>query len=71
MSPKANPSIKFGANLKNGSGFMTDYSRKRRLICCHAYRVNCFMEQVENCYVNGVTMPFGGLQGIEKKTMEI
>ena len=43
-SPKANPSIKFGANPMNGSGVMTDYSRKTRLICCHAYRVNRFME---------------------------
>ena len=43
-SPKANPSIKFGTNLMNGSGVMTDYSRKTRSICCHAYRVNRFME---------------------------
>ena len=43
-SPTANPSIKFGANPMNGSGGMTDYSRKTRSICCHAYRVNCFME---------------------------
>ena len=42
--PKANPSIKFGANPMNGSGVMTDYSRKTRSICCHAYSVNCFME---------------------------
>ena len=33
-SPKANPSIKFGAHLMNGSGVMTDYSRKTRSICC-------------------------------------
>ena len=43
-SPKANPSIKCGANPMNGSGVMTDYSRKTRSICCHAYRVNRFME---------------------------
>ena len=43
-STKANPSIKFGANPVNDSGVMTDYSRKTRSICCHAYRVNCFME---------------------------
>ena len=43
-SPKANPSIKFGTNLMNGSGVMTDYSRNTRSICCHAYRVNRFME---------------------------
>ena len=43
-SPKANPSIKFGTNPMNGSGVMTDYSRKTRSVCCHAYRVNRFME---------------------------
>ena len=43
-STKANPSIKFGANPVNDSGVMTDYSRKTRSICCHAYRVNRFME---------------------------
>ena len=43
-SPKANPIIKFGTNPMNGSGFMTNYSRKTRSICCHAYRVNRFME---------------------------
>ena len=43
-SPKENPSIKFGANPMNGSGVMTDYSCKTRSICCHAYRVNRFME---------------------------
>ena len=43
-NPKANPSIKFGANPMNGSGVMTDYSRKTRSICCHAYRVNCFIK---------------------------
>ena len=43
-STKANPRIKFGANPVNDSGVMTDYSRKTRSICCHAYRVNRFME---------------------------
>ena len=43
-TPKANANIKFSANLMNGSGVMTDYSRKTRSICCHAYRVNRFME---------------------------
>ena len=73
-SPKANPSIKFGTNPLNGSGVMTDYSRKTRSICCHTYRVNRFMERVENCYVDGVTIvgvPCGGLKGIEIKTTEI
>ena len=73
-SPKANPSIKFGANPMNDSGVMTNYSRKTRSICCRAYRVNRFMECVANCYVDGVTIvgvPFGGLKGIEIKTTEI
>ena len=43
-SPKVNPSIKFGPNTMNCSGFMTNYSRKTRSICCHAYRVSRFME---------------------------
>ena len=43
-SPTANPNINFGTNSMNGSGVMTDYSRKTRSICCHAYRVNRFME---------------------------
>ena len=43
-SPKANPSIKFGATPMNGSGVMTDYSRKTRSIRCHVYRVNHFIE---------------------------
>ena len=43
-NPTANSSIKFGTNPMNGSGVMTDYSRKTRSICCHAYRVNRFME---------------------------
>ena len=43
-SPKANPSIKFGANPMNGSGVMNDYLHKTRSICCHVYRVNRFME---------------------------
>ena len=43
-SPKVNPSITFGANPMNGLGVKTDYSRKTRSICCHAYRVNRFKE---------------------------
>ena len=43
-STKANPSIKCGANPMDGSRALTDYSRKTRSICCHAYRVNRFME---------------------------
>ena len=58
----------------NGSGLITDYSHKTRSICCHAYRVNHFMELVENCYIDGVTIvgvPFCGLKGIDISTMEI
>ena len=43
-NPTANPTIKFGTHPMNGSGVMTDYSRKTRSICCHPYRVNRFME---------------------------
>ena len=43
-NPKANPIITFGANPMNNTGVMTDYSCKTRSICCHAYRVNRFME---------------------------
>ena len=43
-SPTANPRIKVGTNPMNGSGVMTNYSGKTRSICCHAYRVNRFME---------------------------
>ena len=42
--PKTNPSITFGVPPMNGSEVMTDYSRKTRSICCHAYRVNRSME---------------------------
>ena len=41
---KGESGIKFGTNPMNGSGFITDYSRKTRSICCHAYRVNRFMK---------------------------
>ena len=69
-----NPSIKFGARLMNGSGFMTNYSCKIRSICCHTYRVNHFMEGVENLFVDRSTIvgvPFGGLKAIDIKIMEI
>ena len=50
--PKANRSIIFGANQMNVSGFMTDYLRKTSLINCHAYKLNRFMERVENQFVD-------------------
>ena len=43
-SPKANPSIKVGANPMNGSGFMANDSCQTRSNCCHDYRVNHIME---------------------------
>ena len=72
-SPTTNPSIKVGANSVNGSEIMIDYLRKTRSICCHAYRVNHFME-CENRFVDRSTIlgvPFGGLKTIEIKIMEV
>ena len=54
-------------------GVITDYLPKIRSNFCHTYRVNPLEEQVENCYVDGVTIvgvPFGSLKRIELKTME-
>ena len=73
-NPKANPSIKCGENPMNGSGFLTTHSCKTRSICCHDYRVNRYMEWVENQFVdrsNIVGVPFGGLKVIKIKIMEI
>ena len=41
---KANLSTKFGRNLMNIHGIMTDYLRKRRSKVCHAHRVNRLKE---------------------------
>jgi len=48
---KANTSIKFGVNLINNEGVISDFTHKAKLNFCHAYRVNCFEEQAENWYV--------------------
>ena len=56
-SPMANPSIKFGTNPMNGSGVMTDYSRKTRSICCcvpHAYFAHTRMGYPIRVYSYGV-----------------
>ena len=41
--PKENPSITFGETPMNSLGCMINYSRETISICCHAYRVNCFI----------------------------
>ena len=53
---------------------MSDYSRKITPICCHAYRVNREWEEVENRWVNRLTIEpqtFCGLKEIELKTRKI
>jgi len=52
---------------------MINFCVKRSRVC-HAYRINHSIEFVETWHVDAVTivrMPFCGLKGIEKKTMEI
>ena len=67
-SPKALPSIKFGTNPMNGAGVMTDYSRKTRSICCHAYRVRGHL-QTDFGTLN-VIMTLGG-RGVQPMTLLI
>ena len=53
---------------------MSDYARKIIPICCHAYRVNRVWEEVENRWVNRLTIEpqaFCGLKEIELKTRKI
>ena len=59
---------------------MTDYLHKTRSICCHAYRVNRFMESAQNTEsaqnrfedrATIVGVPFGGLKVIEIKITDI
>ena len=53
---------------------MSDYARKITPICCHAYRVNRVWEEVENRWVNRLTIEpqtFCGLKEIELKTRKI
>ena len=48
---KANTSIKFGVNLLNIEGVISDFTHKAKPNFCHAYGINCFKEQAENRYV--------------------
>ena len=50
---KANTSIKFGVNLINNEGVISDFTHKATLNFCHAYS---FEECVENRYIDG--LPF-------------
>ena len=64
----------FGWNPIKIYGVVIDFLHKRRLKVCYAYRVNHWKELDETRHVGGVTIvgvPFCGLKGIGKKTMEI
>ena len=53
---------------------MSDYPRKIRPICCHAYRVNRVWEEAENWWVNSLTIEpqtYCGLKEIKLKTRKI
>ena len=53
---------------------MSDYSRKKTPICCHAYRVNHVWQEAENWWMNRLTIEpqiFCGLKEIELKTRKI
>ena len=50
---KANASIKFGINLFNNEGVISDFMYKSMLNFCHAYS---FEECAENWYIDG--LPF-------------
>ena len=61
---------RFGWNIINSQGVISDYSRKITPICCHAYRVNRLLEEAENQYLNTLTIElqtFCGLKEIELK----
>ena len=45
---KANTSIKFGVNLINIQGVISDLMNKAKSNFCHTYKVNRFEEQAEN-----------------------
>ena len=60
---KAITSIKFGVNLINIQGVISNFKHKTKSNFCHAYRVNHFEQQPENWYaarlsIRGVL--FGG-----------
>ena len=50
---KANTSIKFGVNLINNEGVISNFTYKSMLNFCHAYS---FEECAENWYIDG--LPF-------------
>jgi len=59
----ANTSNKFGVNMINTQGVMSDFTHKTKSNFSKAYRVNCFQEQAENRYVARLNIrgvPFGG-----------
>ena len=71
---KAHLGTNFGWNTINRQRAMSDYARKVTPICCHAYRVNRVWEEVENRWVNRLTIEpqtFCGLKEIELKTRKI
>ena len=43
---------KFGGNMINSQGVVSDYSRKIMPVRCHSYRVNCLWKKAENQYMN-------------------
>ena len=47
---------KFGLNMINSGGVISDYSRKITPIFCHTYRVNHLWEEAENRWVNRLTI---------------
>ena len=60
---KANNSIKFGVNLIEIQGIISNFMHKAKSNICHTYRVNRFKEQVENQYVVRINIrkvSFGG-----------
>ena len=60
---KVNTSIKFGINLINIQGIISDFMHKVKSNFCQAYRINHFKEQAENRYVARLNIrgvPFGG-----------
>ena len=71
---KAHLGTNFGWNTINRQRVMSNYARKITPICCHAYRVNRVWEEVENRWVNRLTIEpqtFCGLKEIELKTRKI
>jgi len=68
---RVHPDTKF---VCNGYKFINDYSRKITPICCHAYRVNCYLKEVGNCQGDRVTIEpqtFCYLKEIELKITKI